>query len=99
MSSITAKSTIKCLQSIFAQFGLPERVVTDNGPTFVSAEFKDFLQRNRVTHTTTSPYHPSSNGLAERAIQTLKNGLRKLIEPHYKAPQVCPLLNCCLDVN
>ena len=43
LSSITAKSTIQCLRNIFAQFGLPERVVTDNGPTFVSAEFKNLF--------------------------------------------------------
>ena len=78
MASITAKATIECLRHVFAQLGLPEKVVSDNGPTFVSAEFKDFLQRNGVKHITTSPYHPSSNGLAERAVQTFKNGLRKM---------------------
>ena len=78
MASITAKATIQSLRNIFAQFGLPERIVTDNGPTFVSTEFKDFLQRNSVIHTTTSPYHPSSNGMAEQAVQTFKNGLKKM---------------------
>ena len=78
MASITAKANIDCLRNIFAQLGLPEKLVSDNGPTFVSAEFKDFLQRNGIKHITTSPYHPSSNGLAERAIQTFKNGLRKM---------------------
>ena len=78
MTSITATATIECLRNIFAELGLPEKIVSDNGPTFVSAEFKHFLQRNGVKHVTTSPYHPSSNGLAERAVQTFKNGLRKM---------------------
>lgn len=78
MASITATATIQCLRNIFAQLGLPEKIVSDNGPTFVSAEFKNFLQRNGVKHSTTSPYHPSSNGLAERAVQTFKNGLKKM---------------------
>ena len=77
MSSITAQATIQHLRQIFAQFGLPEHVVSDNGPTFTSAEFKEFLQRNGVKHTTSAPYHPASNGLAERAVQILKNGLKK----------------------
>ena len=78
MVSITAKATIECLRNVFAQLELPEKLVSDNSPTFVSAEFKDFLQRNGVKHIATSPYLPSSNGLAEWVVQTFKNGLRKM---------------------
>ena len=53
-------------------------MVTDNGPSFVSAEFKLFLKKNGIKHNTVSPYHPSSNGLAERAVQTFKQGLKKM---------------------
>ena len=66
MSSITAESTIRRLREIFARFGLPEHVVTDNGPTFISTEFESFLQRNGIRHSTSAPYHPATNGLAER---------------------------------
>ena len=71
-------ATIQCLRSIFATFGLPEVLVSDNGPNFVSAEFEDFLLKNGVKHTTSAPYHPASNGLAERAVQTVKKGLKKM---------------------
>ena len=56
-------------------------VVSDNGPAFTSSEFEKFLQQNGVRHVTTAPYHPSSNGLAERAVQTVKEGLKKMQGP------------------
>lgn len=49
MSSITSTATIQCLRSIFARFGLPEHVVTDNGPSFMSDGFKDFLLKNGIS--------------------------------------------------
>ncbi len=60
----------------FLLMGLPLKVVTDNGPSFTSKEFKTFLSQNGIAHITTTPYHPSSNGLAERAVQTFKQGLK-----------------------
>ena len=52
----------------------------DNEPSFVSAEFKQFLKKNGVKHNIFSPYHPSSNGLAERAVPTFKQGLKKMTQ-------------------
>ena len=71
MSSITASATVQCLRGVFAQFGLPECIVGDNGPTFTSQKFQQFLHKNGIQHTTPPPYHPASNGLAERAVKTL----------------------------
>ena len=78
MASITAKASIEYLKNVFAQLALPEKLVSGNGPTFVSAEFKDFLQRKGVKRITTSPYHLISNGLAEWAVQTFKSSMRKM---------------------
>ena len=77
MQSITAAKTIEQLRTIFSTHGLPRKVVTDNGPTFTSEEFRSFMSLNGITHITTAPYHPSSNGLAERAVQTFKQGLKR----------------------
>ena len=52
--------------------------MTDNATCFVSGEFKTFLSNNGVKHTTSAPYHPASNGLAERAVQIVKRGLLKV---------------------
>lgn len=73
----TSAVVIEELRTLFAQFGIPETVVTDNGTCFVSTEFENFLSRNGVKHITSAPYHPASNGLAERAVQVVKQGLRK----------------------
>ena len=76
-TSATSSATITMLQSTFARFGLPETIVSDNGSCFVSDQFKSFLSQNGIKHITSAPYHQSSNGLAERAVQILKTGLRK----------------------
>ena len=74
----TSQLTIQQLRTIFARFGLPDTVVTDNGTCFVSSEFEKFLSENGIHHRKTAPYHPASNGLAERAVQILKQGLKKI---------------------
>jgi len=52
-------------------------LVTDNGSCFVSSEFENFLLKNGIKHITSAPYHPATNGLAERAVQIVKKGLKK----------------------
>ena len=77
VSSTSAQVTIKALRKIFATHGIPEMLVSNNGAAFTSAEFKTFVKRNGIRHVTSSPYHPSTNGLAERAVQTFKQALKK----------------------
>ncbi|VDI60098.1 Hypothetical predicted protein [Mytilus galloprovincialis] len=52
----------------------------DNGTPFISKEFESFLKKNGIRHIRISPYQSSSNGLADRAVQMFKEGLKKMME-------------------
>ena len=68
----TTKSVNNRMKDVFARFGAPKEVVSDNGPQFISEEFRELGARYKFNHVTSSPYMPSSNGEAERAVQTAK---------------------------
>ena len=55
--------------------------MSDNGSGFTSVEFQQFLAANGIKQVLISPYHPSSNGPAERVVQTFKNAVTKLDGP------------------
>ena len=78
----TAAAVIEHTKSIFARHGIPEIVVSDNGPQFSSAGFLKFAMNYNFTHITSSPHHPQGNGEAERAVQTTKNLLKKAQDPY-----------------
>ena len=78
LSSITSEATICNLKASFSTHGLPDVLVTDNGPSFKSESFRQFVSMNGIQHLTSAPYRPASNGLAERAVQTFKNTMKKL---------------------
>ena len=77
MNTATAELTVQHLWQLFTRFGVPESSVLDNGPQFVAEEFEQFCHLNGVKHIHVAPYHPLSNGLAERAVQVIKQGFRK----------------------
>ena len=72
---VPSTSAIRHLRSVFATHGLPEILVSDNGTGFTSVEFQEFMKRNGIRHITSAPYHPATNGLAERTVQTFKNAM------------------------
>ena len=78
LTSTTASKTIDVLREIFSRNGLPEQIVSDNGPQFVSEEFGRFMKENAIKHIRISPYHPASNGAAERLVQTFKQAMRAM---------------------
>nr|CAI5840449.1 unnamed protein product [Callosobruchus analis] len=78
VKDISTKTTITTLRRIFATYGIPRILVSDNGSSFVSYDFKRFLQENGIIHKLSAPYHPATNGMAERCVQTFKQSLRAL---------------------
>ncbi len=80
VNTATAETTIAKLRSTFATHGLPEMIVSDNSTVFTSQELKIFTQRNGIRHVTSAPYHPSFKSLAERAVQTFKQGMREQVQ-------------------
>ena len=90
-NSMTSTVTIDLLRKSFCNFGLPDVIVSDNAPYFVSQEMQQFLKKNGIKHVTPAPYHPSSNGLAERAVRTLKEGLRKFVQGNINT-RICRFL-------
>jgi hypothetical protein len=68
---------IEKLKIWFAVHGQPQQVYSDNGPQYSSMEFKKFVQELNFEHVTSSPKYPLSNGLAKRAVQIVKEILKK----------------------
>ena len=92
-STSTSSVVIEELRTTFAQFGLPEMIATDNGPCFISDEFETFLEQNGIKHAKSSPYHPASNGLAERAVQ---QSLKKVCDGSLKSRIATVLCLYCI---
>lgn len=89
MKDTSSLKTVEALRSIFGHFGLPQQLVSDNGPQLVSEEFEAFVKVNEIQHIRSAPYHLSTNGLAERFVQTMKQAL--------KSTQSKGSLNQCLN--
>lgn len=70
---------ITILDEIFAAYGIPITIVSDNGTQFTSAEFRTFLQTSGVKyHKLSALYHPATNGQAEHYVQTTNDSLYKM---------------------
>ena len=61
----------------FARYGIPEQLISDNGPQFISTDFAKFCDEYGIKHETSSPYWPQGNGKAEAAVKTVKSFMNK----------------------
>ena len=68
------------LRSIFSRNGIQVQVVSDNGSQFASEEFGIFMKNNGIKHYKSAPYHPATNGQAERFVQSFKNSMKAMKE-------------------
>ncbi|KAL0161463.1 hypothetical protein M9458_045188, partial [Cirrhinus mrigala] len=79
----TAFETAECLfNQVFCYYGIPEDVVSDRGPQFISRVWKSFFKLLGVTVSLSSGYHPQTNGQTERKIQEVGWFLRTFCHGH-----------------
>ena len=77
LKQTTSEHVIEICKSQFARHGIPNTHVSDNGPQFSSHQFDQFSIQYQFDHQPSSPHYPQSNGKVEKAVQTVKNLLRK----------------------
>ncbi|UYV70481.1 K02A2.6-like, partial [Cordylochernes scorpioides] len=77
LQDMTTDTIIRRLKRTFSNFGIPETLVSDNGPPFFSKEFQNFTRTWNIVQVTSSPYHPQNNGMVERTVQTLKKLIKR----------------------
>ena len=78
VKTTSTQCAIDSLRLLFATHGLPKTIVSDNGSAFTSDIFRTFCKSNFINLIFTAPYHPSSNGQAERMVKTTKINLQKM---------------------
>lgn len=80
LTGTTSKQVIAHMKAIFAGHGIPDVVVSDNGPQFASQDFRCFAADYEFAHVTSDPTHAQSNGMAEKGVQIVKRLVLKAVE-------------------
>ena len=78
----TSTAVINALKEVFSEQGTPEKMLSDNGPQFSSAQFQTFKDEWNFSHVTSSPRYPQSNGYIERQVKTVKTAMKKAKDAH-----------------
>ena len=93
VTSVSSKAVIPRLNKIFAEFGVPETVRSDNGPPLNSKEFKEFAERVGFSHRRVTPLWPRANGEVERFMRKLKKSIEAAkVEHRPWKEELCELL-------
>lgn len=77
LSKTKSEHVIEKLKEVFSRFGIPKILYSDGGPQFDSYIFRDFAKSYDFKHIISSPKFPQSNGCSERAVQLVKNLIKK----------------------
>ena len=82
----TGQTVVRLTKCVMSEQGVPELVISDNGPQYDCQSYKQFSKEWGFQHITSSPRYPQSNGFIERQVQTVKNTLDKAVksgqDPH-----------------
>ena len=98
MEDTTAEETISTLCSLFARLGLPDQIVSDNGPQFTSEAFRKFTTANSIKHVTGVPYHPATKSFkkgvkANKSGRNLQHKLDRFLLAYRSAPHATTSLS------
>lgn len=97
-SSYGSKAVIEKFYDFISRVGIPHTLVTDNGTSFKSSQFKQFCDLNGIRHVFAPAYHPSSNGQAESFVKIVKKGLKNiLLETGTRKPDQNKILKFLFD--
>ena len=77
-SDTTSTAVVKCTTNHLSKYGTVDKIITDNGPQFISRDYKDFTNTWQIQHITSSPHHSQANGKAESAVKIAKKLLKKV---------------------
>ena len=72
VSQTRTNKSMARLWHLFALYDVPEQIISDNGPQFITEDFAVLMKSNGVKHLCCSPYHPASNGAVEGFVRTFK---------------------------
>ncbi|UYV83042.1 K02A2.6-like [Cordylochernes scorpioides] len=84
LTKLSSEAVVDQCKAIFARHGIPDIVISDNGPQFrpsTTSAFTKFASEVGFRHITSSPKHPQSNGQAEAALKIVKNLMKKNKDP------------------
>ena len=80
VTNTSSETIVEHTKAHFARYGIPQKVITDNGPQFRAQVYEEFATQWGFNHVTSSPYHSQSNGKAEATVKIAKNMLKKVTQ-------------------
>ena len=75
VSSTSANCNISALEKLFSEHGLPQRIISNNGPPFKSSQISTYMKNSRITHNRVAPLHPRGNGMFEDFLHNINKVL------------------------
>ena len=98
LSSMTGQHIAMHCKQAFSEYGWPENLISDNGPYYTAEAFTNMMKEYDVSHNTSFPHYPQSNGLAEKYVQIVRNLFHKAKEEE-KDIFICLMIYCSIPLS
>ena len=97
LKDFSSQEKINLTKQIFGEQGIPETLISDNGPHYSSTLFKQFSREWGSEHYTSSPGYPQSNDLPECCVQVIKSAMQKATSSNCDLDMVLLLRSTPID--